>query len=89
MTQKELIDDMAGGLLNRKQALETLVVLSEIVAACLASGDEVTLPGIGKLRIRSVAERQGRNPQTGEALTIPAHKAVHFSPAKALKDALK
>jgi DNA-binding protein HU-beta len=47
-----------------------------------------TLPGIGKLVLVDRKERQGRNPATGETITIPAKTVVKFRVAKACKDAL-
>ncbi|HAS84425.1 MAG TPA: DNA-binding protein, partial [Verrucomicrobia bacterium] len=47
-----------------------------------------TLPGIGKLMLVERAERQGRNPSSGESITIPAKTVVKFRVAKACKDAL-
>jgi DNA-binding protein HU-beta len=47
-----------------------------------------TLPGIGKLMLVDRAERQGRNPATGQTITIPAKSVVKFRVAKACKDAL-
>lgn len=49
---------------------------------------EVTLYGIGKLKTSERAARNGRNPQTGEAIQIPACRVVKLSVAKALKDAV-
>lgn len=54
----------------------------------LEDGGEVTLPGIGKFSTGERAERKGRNPQTGEEITIPAAKVAKFKPLKALKDAI-
>jgi len=62
--------------------------LTEIVQEYLADGQEVTLPGIGKLSVTERAARSGRNPQTGEELEIPASRAPKFKAAKALKDAI-
>ena len=45
-----------------------------------------TIPGIGKLVVRSYKARMGRNPQTGEAIKIPARKRLKFVVAKAAKD---
>lgn len=47
-----------------------------------------TLPGLGKLVLVNRKARMGRNPQTGEAIQIPAKKAVKFRIAKAAKDAI-
>ena len=46
-----------------------------------------TIPGVGKLVIRSYKARMGRNPQTGEAIKIPAKRRLKFVVAKAAKDA--
>ncbi len=46
------------------------------------------IPGIGKLVLVDRAERQGRNPATGETITIPAKQVVKFRVAKACKDAI-
>lgn len=77
-------------------ALASLVVdtLTVAVAQALQSGTEVILPGLGKLKPKVVAakaERPGRNPKTGEAITIPAQperKAVKFKAAYTLDAAL-
>jgi DNA-binding protein HU-beta len=47
-----------------------------------------TIPGVGKLVVRSYKARMGRNPQTGEAIKIPARKRLKFTIAKAAKDAV-
>ena len=68
---------------------KTLDVLCGVAAAELLGGGEVPLPGIGKLKAKKAAARKGRNPQTGEAMDIPAGKKVQFVPGKELKNALK
>ena len=62
-------------------------VLKGIVDAA-ANGDEVSLPGFGKFKVKATPAREGRNPSTGMAMTIAASKKLAFSPAKAVKDAL-
>jgi len=47
-----------------------------------------TIPGVGKLVVRSYKARMGRNPQTGEQIKIKASKTVGFKPGKQLKDSL-
>jgi len=53
-----------------------------------ANGDEITLSGFGKFKVKESAAREGRNPATGEAITIAASKKLAFTPAKAVKDRL-
>ena len=60
----------------------------EAVAEAAAAGDEVNLPGFGKFKVKDMPERGGRNPSTGEAITIAASKKLTFTSAKALKDRL-
>ncbi len=62
-------------------------LLKEIVAAA-SSGEEVSLPGFGKFKVKEAAAREGRNPSTGEVIQIPASKKLSFTPAKAVKDQL-
>ena len=54
----------------------------------LTQGNEVRISGFGSFGISERSERQGRNPQTGEAITIAASKAAKFTAAKAVKDVL-
>lgn len=89
MNQAELINTLsAEASLTKKEAEGILKKIGEIVAAELIEGGEVTLPGIGKLTVKTSAARKGRNPSNGEAIDIPAKQKPHFSAAKALKDAV-
>lgn len=62
-------------------------VLRAITAAALR-GEEVALSGFGRFKVADRAERQGRNPGTGEPITIAAQKKLTFMPAKNIRDAL-
>lgn len=62
-------------------------VMAAIVAAA-AKGEEVSLAGFGKFKIKDSPAREGRNPATGETIQIAASKKLTFVPAKAVKDAL-
>lgn len=53
-----------------------------------AKGEEISLNGFGKFKVKDTPEREGRNPSTGAAITIAAARKVAFTPAKALKDKL-
>ena len=54
----------------------------------LAKGESVAFVGFGKFSVSERAARDGRNPQTGETLKIPASKAAKFTPGKELKEAV-
>jgi DNA-binding protein HU-beta len=54
----------------------------------MAEGHEITIPDFGKFRVKSRPEREGRNPKTGETMTISAKTAPNFLAAKGLKEAV-
>lgn len=90
MNKSELIEKMAAWPgLNKDQAKTALEAFEVVVTDALAKGDSVTLMGFGTFSVTERAERQGRNPATGEAVTIPAGKSPKFKAGKALKDAVK
>ena len=68
-----------------KQAVEA--VFAGIIDGA-KKGEEVTLSGFGKFKIKDSPARQGRNPATGETIEIAASRKLGFSPAKQVKDAL-
>lgn len=70
------------------QAKECLERLGDIMAAELLGGGEVPLPSVGKLVIKQRAARQGRNPRTGEEITIPEKKALAVKAAKDFNESL-
>jgi DNA-binding protein HU-alpha len=80
------ISDRTG--LTRDKASEVITAFTDQVSAAAARGEDTTLIGFGTFNIRSREARDGRNPQTGEAIRIPASKTVGFKAGKALKDAI-
>jgi len=89
MNQSELILKTAqiSGL-SKKDVEHALKTAGDVIGAALVEDGEAVLPGLGKLVTQQQSARTGHNPKTGEALTIPARKAVKFKVAKALKDAV-
>jgi DNA-binding protein HU-beta len=88
MNKDELIEAVATKTgLPKKDIDLVLKATGEVAQAVVANGDEVVLPGIGKLSVIEKAARIGRNPQTGAEIQIAAKKAPKFGAAKALKDA--
>lgn len=89
LTKDQLIADIAESIAAPKAtAKNALEQLGQIVADQLENGAEITLPGIGKLKVSERPARTGRNPQTGKSIEIAAKKVVKLVPAKALTDAL-
>ena len=90
MTKAELIKALQEATeLTGAQTERCINALGSIMAAELLGGGEVPLPRIGKLAVRATAERTGRNPRTGESITIPAGKKVVLKVGSELKDSLK
>ncbi|MCD7982421.1 MAG: HU family DNA-binding protein [Clostridiales bacterium] len=89
MNKTELVAAMAekSGL-SKKDAEKALSAFTETVAEGLKNGDRIQLVGFGTFEVSERAEREGKNPRTGEAMTIAASKAPKFKAGKALKDAL-
>jgi DNA-binding protein HU-beta len=75
--------------LTKAKAKEVLNAHAELLVSELKSNGSVQLAGIGKLKMGERAERQGRNPSTGEAITIKASKTVKFSGGKRFKDSFQ
>ena len=89
MTKDELIGAVADAAdLDKKSADGAIKAVFTALSESLAKGEETSIYGFGAFSVADRAARQGRNPQTGEAVQIAASKAVKFKPAKALKDAV-
>ena len=87
MTKAELVAKLAeAGGVSRKQADDLLSALIDNVVKTVKKGESLKIPGLGIFRLRKMKARMGRNPQTGEAIKIPARKKVGFSVAKAFKE---
>ena len=87
------INDIAGKIaeengLTKAQAKAAVEAVFKAVTEAAIAGEETSIPGFGKFAVKDRAERDGRNPATGEAIKIAASKKVAFTAAKALKDKL-
>jgi DNA-binding protein HU-beta len=89
MNKTELVQSLASSTeQSQAAAARSLDALIRIVTEELAKGGEVVIPGFGSFKRAERAERSGRNPQTGEPLTIAASTSVKFVPGAALKGAV-
>lgn len=75
--------------LSKAQTKEVMDAYANLLIDELKAVGSVQIAGIGKLKLGERAERQGRNPSTGEAITIKASKTVKFSGSKRLKDSFQ
>ena len=86
MTKSQIISAVAEGAdLSKVQAKAALETLTEL--AYKGAKDGFTIPGLGKIVVVDRKARMGRNPATGETISIPAKKVLKFRIAKAAKDA--
>ncbi|WP_332468461.1 HU family DNA-binding protein [Desulfogranum marinum] len=87
MNKKELVDYIADNAgLEKKQAAAALDATLKGITETLVKKDKVTLIGFGTFSTSERAERQGKNPQNGKAMTIPAKTVVKFKVGKAMGD---
>ena len=87
MNKAELISKVAEvNETTKKAAGEQVEAILAVITEALAEGQEVSLTGFGKFSVTERAAREGRNPQTGEAIQIAASKSPKFKAGKALKD---
>lgn len=90
MNKIELIEMIAEKAeLTKTAATRALEAILDGIAISLKKGDPVVFVNFGTFTIKQRASREGRNPQTGEKITIRATKVVSFKAGKALKEALK
>ncbi|GAB1804457.1 MULTISPECIES: HU family DNA-binding protein [Bacillaceae] len=90
MKKAELIDAVATKAeLTKQDSKKAVDALFETISNTLAKEEKIQLIGFGTFEVRERAERTGRNPQTGEEMTIPASKVPAFKPGKELKEAVK
>ncbi len=89
MNNSDLADTIASSAdVSKADARKIVDAVFTAIADAAAKGEEVSLNGFGKFKVKDSPEREGRNPATGEAMTIKASKKLTFTPAKAVKDKL-
>ena len=87
LTKKDIIEMFCSEQGVSKKASAALVEsFFEIIKDELAKGEDVMISGFGKWTVKKKNARKGRNPQTGEDVTISARKVVTFKPSAVLKD---
>jgi DNA-binding protein HU-beta len=89
MNQSELVDKVAqAATLNQAAATQAVKAVVRAILESLVAGEAVRVSGLGTFNVAVRSARDGRNPQTGQSIKIPASKAVRFHAGKAVKDAL-
>jgi DNA-binding protein HU-beta len=87
MSQSEVVNHIAERFeLKRAQVKELFEELATLASSEVKSSGEFVLPGFGKLVLTERKAREGRNPQTGETIQIPAKTSLKFRLGKGIKD---
>lgn len=87
MNKTDLINVVNAETKVAKKDVDAVVTATiKAIADALKQGDKVALIGFGTFEVKSTAAREGRNPKTGETITIPAAKKPAFTASKVLKD---
>jgi len=86
----DLINSIADSVegLTRRQATAAFEAVFGAITEALKAGEGAKIPGFGSFGVSERASRKGRNPATGESITIKASKSVRFKVGKELKEAV-
>jgi len=88
MNKGDLVKEVAKVVNTKKEALAAVNCVFSTITNTLKKKDTVALVGFGTFKVAQRNARKGRNPQTGQEMTIKAKKVPKFVPGKALKDAV-
>lgn len=90
MTKADITERIqAGTSLSKKESTEMMEAVFTIMKTTLESGENLKISGFGNFIVKQKADRRGRNPQTGEAITIKARKILTFKPSMLLRQAIQ
>ena len=90
MTKNEFVDKVATDSgLSKKDAGAAVDAVIKTIESALGAGEEVNFTGFGKFHVAERGAREGRNPRTGETMTIAASKVPRFTAGSSLKKAVK
>ena len=91
MTKAEFLDRLAADdrIESKKAASDAVDAVLDTITDTLAGGGEVSFTGFGKFHVAERGAREGRNPRTGETMTIAASKVPRFTAGSGLKKAVK
>ncbi len=90
MTKADIIENVYENLggFTKKEAADMVDIVFETIKDTLADGEKLKISGFGNFVVRKKRERVGRNPQTGEEITISARRVLTFKPSQVLKNSL-
>jgi len=73
---------------SKKESAELVETVFDLIKSTLEEGDKIKIAGFGNFVVKEKSDRRGRNPQTGEEITIVARKILTFKPSQVLKSAI-
>jgi len=89
MTKIDLVDRIhATTLMSKKDSYDLLESVFSILKDTLASGEKIKIAGFGNFEVKQKNDRKGRNPQTGEPITIASRRVLSFKTSSVLKAAM-
>jgi len=89
MTKADIVERIQTGTgLSKKEAIEAMETVLSIMKTTLESGENLKISGFGSFLVRQKNDRRGRNPQTGETITIDARRVLTFKPGFVLRRAI-
>jgi len=89
MTKADIAERIQAGTgMTMKESTEMLEAVLELMKTTLEQGEQIKISGFGSFIVKQKNDRKGRNPQTGETITIVARRIVTFKPSSLLRDAV-
>jgi integration host factor subunit alpha len=89
MTKADIAEYLANqNGVTKQESMELVESVLSIIKDTLANGETLKISGFGNFVVKDKTDRRGRNPQTGEDITIDARKVLTFKPSGMLKDAM-
>ena len=90
MTKADIVENVYEklGVYSKKESAEIVEIVFETIKDTLGDGDKLKISGFGNFVVRGKQKRIGRNPKTGDRITISARRVLTFKPSQVLKNAL-
>lgn len=89
MTKSDIIESFSSKTgISKKESSEMVDLVLELMKNTLASGETLKIAGFGSFVVKLKADRKGRNPQTGETITISSRRILSFKSSPVLKNAI-
>lgn len=89
MTKADIFEKVSVNTgMSKKESAELVEAVFSLIKSTLESGEKLKIAGFGNFEVKQKSDRRGRNPQTGETITIEARRILTFKPSNVLKTAI-